>query len=324
MTKRKWAWGMGIAAMIAVGFWMRALASWRPQTFARVNFNPTRILFSRDGKRLIVADASGNSGDKQIFSWKSGAVDVGAESLGEFDGDFYGAKTYPRVWFDVRKKGLYFSPSLGRKIYLQGRGTDGMAMWSEATYSWSKARREVYGEWKGEIWAWDWETGENKRLMRYVGYANTSVAFSPDARWLIARGQFGEQWKILRVDVRSGKVVQTLPVPALPESFDWSPDGAYLGCTWKNSWKGEGFVVLRTRDWKSQWSCEGKCTAKWVLPQRVGVARAKGFEWRDASGNVTRRLSGPCATVADWALSPDSEWIYSVKRNGLIQRWRAR
>ena len=340
--KRKWSVGIGVLAMVGLAFWMRIHVSWLPKKVATVNFVPTRIFFSRDGKRLIVADDQFVPISPQIFNWKNGAIDRSAEAQRKFEGDYDGLKIYPGVW--ANSDGLVFSSAAGQNTHL-GDTASAYYIFGRRTrekpwpFGWSQSRREIYGAGSGEIWIWDWESGELKRRMRYQKYGRGKSAFSPDGKWLLA----SEEWQggnsfLRRYDVQSGKMVGTIhqssAVYGIGYSFGYSPDGRLFWFVHNDVGivrKEVSFNVCRASDWKYLWSAPCFAPTKWLPDDRIGIVQKDGFTWRDITGHELQHLLGPFQPVEypgievkDWALSPDGNWIYSCERSGIIRRWRAR
>lgn len=322
LKKRNWALIIGFVAVVGGVFWMRALASWRPKTFAKVDFNSTKILFSRDQKRLIVADDSGNSGDKQIFIVATGAVDESKKARDEFDSDFYGSSTFPRYEHNDQESAIYVRLTADKTICLEGTEGRGERFFRDKRYALrgSKARREIYGEARGEIWIWDWN-GKLKKRFRYIRKVVENAIFSPDGKWLLAYEKWPDRNGFLRrYDVRSGKMVETVNQFTELRSMDFSPNGFFFW--WAKDSQGY-FEVVRTDTWKWQWGADCAGPVKWLPDNRVGIVKENGFEFRDARGKFLQSLPGPIK-VSDWALSPDGNWIYSCETSGMIRKWRAR
>jgi len=196
--------------------------------------------------------------------------------------------------------------------------------------SWSKARREVYGELSGEIWIWDWDNGKLKRRVRYAKFSSKDAIFSPDGKWLLAVEQMPKGNDFLRrYDVqRENMGVFVDQAPAF-DALGFSPDGRFLWFVRQNSMgKPVSFHIAPNTGFKINWSLvrSHKCfgASKWLPDGLIGIVQEKGFSWRDASGREIGHLPGPFGTISDWTLSPDGNWIVSVERSGIIRRWRAR
>jgi WD40 repeat protein len=324
--KSKWAWGIGVIAFIGAALWMRELASWRPQTVARVAFHASRMLFSRDGKRLIVTDNSGNSGDKQIFNWKGGQVDASAKALRAFDSDVYEVSSFS---FELSKESMRidFFPPRGAKVRLQTpdqiKSKDEYLSGVTSALTYVRARSEICGSSNGALWVWDARSGKLKYRVRCPFDLRRGV-FSPDGKWFVAADSEGMQDSLGRYAVRTGKKAQTInPSGSFPH-FDFSPDGRYFWFMQGDVGQAKSIIVMDARTWKSLAHIPCSAPVKWVSPGRLGIVQASHFEWLDMATGKHTSLPGPLGAVADWALSPDGRWIYSVERNGTIRKWRAR
>jgi WD40 repeat protein len=323
MKQRKWALIIGVVVFIGGVFWMRALVSWRPVTFAQVPFTPTKIVFSRDQKRLIVADNEENPRDKQIWNWKNGAVDESNKARDEFDGDLDGFSTFPRYERKTAESAIYVRLTADKTICLEGTEGGVGRFLGDKRYALgsSKALREIYGEAKGEIWIWDWK-GKLKKRVRYIRKVVENAIFSPDGKWLVAYEKWPDRNGFLRrYDVRSGKMVKTVNQFTDLRSMGFSPNGFFFW--WVQESSPSDLNVVRTDTWNWQWSTQCVVPVKWLSDNRIGIVKKNGFEFRDARGKVLQSLPGP-VNVSDWTLSPDGDWIYSAETSGIIRKWRAR
>lgn len=332
MKCKQW-WGAGLLALAVIFVWARGAASWRPKTFAKVEFAPSRILFSRDTKRLIVADVSGNTGEKAIFDVKSGALDESVQAWALFDGDFYGATTFPRVRWNRPKNQLYFSPTPKIDALLQGipQQSDRFVSRNQnqrVRAGWSKARSEVYGESAGVIYIWNWDTGALKRRVRYGKVGVETATFSPDGKWLLAvqpvrvNNGLSINSDLGRYDVQTGKLMEKLTSTSDIHPLRWSPNGRYF--YWQTAL--DGFDVMETGGWSWVYGAlNGPGAPQWIASDRIGYTTLRGFEVADLkTRRVVSSLPGPNSKATDWTLSPDGNWIYSCEKDGTIRVWRAR
>jgi WD40 repeat protein len=155
----------------------------------------------------------------------------------------------------------------------------------------------------------------------------SSLAFSPDGRWLAGRGDGVELW-----DMRTGEELHRLHVKAAnPDAFDpylaFSPDSRLIvtgeGTLWDVS-SGQQLHDLSERAeqhhvWGPEFSLDGRWIATVVLgPGWQGKAITL---WDVATGNEIRSLDSPIAT-GSVKFSRDGKWLAAAsKQYDIIQLW---
>lgn len=328
MKRRKWALGIGLAAMVGAAFWMRELASWRPKVFGQLRIFPAEFRVSRDGRFLWARDFLFA---EETFIVHSFASNGQSQHLSAERQAFHaqrGRDTFPRLWRDDYKQKTYFARRAGEKAVVL---RDVFLDYGSST-GWSLERREIFIEERGRILIWNMNDGQLKRRVRYSKWISQDAIFSPGGKWLLAVQPTGAESsraglaRVRRYEVQSGKRMPSpdfVIVRRRTNSLQFSPDGKYLLVGGQHN--EPRALVFDTSQWKQLWSDDAVVNAGWSPDNRVGLAKTDKFEWRDpASGKVLQSLPGPAKGTKIWTTSPKGDWIYAVNDQYQILRWRAR
>ena len=338
-TNRNWrrlAWGIGLAAMLGLAFWMRALASWRPQKVTKVAPNDARALrISPDGRFLLVEF-------RVFYDLESGkwAPSVPPnEHFYEFapDGTYFSARDDYRT----HPIGDFETPDFPNraKVFRRELAT-GRALWSalDSHLQKNNATRDIAlsGDGKqvlvrGEenLKAFDARSGKMGWRHSFERARNGGFVRGGRFFW----GSIGEQLFLGEVKTGRSRWRQ--------ENLDWlqssgvSPDETILWRVSITQKKVQNRTAVRFYELKS-----GKLL--WARPfdasqsgnpssltfssdgRRVAFMNWTGVEWFDSrSGKRVASRRGPGRNLAiAMAFSHDDNWLYTSDKSGQIWKWR--
>lgn len=322
-------------------FWMRSLASWRPQKIKALSRNYIPIYISRDG-RFITAFSMKSTTAEPSSTYESFDLKTGrskpwdsSNSIGEANSVGYG-RSGDFYWSFRKTKDATYSLKLKDMATGQLKHT---LTWGPREYDMSPAIAVVGQNLcvlsRYDFREYDLTTDNLKRrvtlqhpLASVVNFS-THFAISPDGKALY--GCFGPNGAVW--DAATGKRLKHWRVTGVPNpknSFLFSPDGRIIAYpvfpSPSNSPIQYHFVDSTTGkllwtdtfedvEMKSHFSSQGS---------EIVIRRQNNCEVRDLStGKLKRRLPGPRSSDG-LLLRVTRDWIYTTNDAQQILRWRAR
>lgn len=331
---RRWALGLSLAAMIGVAFWMRALASWRPQKVTRVA-QPSDIYslhISPDGRFLLAGFRAFY--DLENEKWAP-SVPPNQSFYGFApNGTYFSAQDF----YQTHPIGEFETPDFPNRARIFRRElATGKIVWSALdshlqrnnttqSIALTGDEKQVLVRGRANLKAFDARSG--KMLWRRELPIIESGQFVKSGRFVWVRN--GHQHFLQ--DVATGRILWRQPPLAWGSKSGISPDESLVWIVYEIS---AGHTVARFYDLES-----GKLL--WTRPpappmmvnlsppafssdsRSVTFMNWTGVEWFEAKSGKrlgSRRGPGQARALA-MAFSRDGNWLYTSDNAGQIWKWR--
>ena len=315
---RKIAFFVAFLLMVGAFFWMRELASWRPQLVGVQNRKRipggviwrSKVKISLDGRLLALFDA---------ITTPPTIWDLEQKKL-----LFRTGSLHHNVVFspDSRLMVLYNGPSLDFSL-LHARTGKLVRKFSlppaqDSHPVFSRDGREIFYVAQNQLWRLNVKSGEKHRQVDWGKRFLSDAEIRADASEILSLSEGGLNF----YDARKGQHLGYLGGTDIIDA-GWSPDGKFVW-VWNGKQQNVNFLKVHrgqsrflhgfSADWhqKIHFTRDSKFFA---------VATNKGLEMRDVmTGKLVKTLPGPREEPFD--LSPDGNFAISVDNEGKIWRWR--
>ena len=327
----------GVLCAIGSLFWMRALASWRPQKIGALPKGYFPLYISSDG-RFITAFSQRSTNAPSSSTYESFDLATGRSKpwspLGSIaDANINGSgQSGDFAWAFKKDKDAAYSLELKDMATGQLKHT---LKWGPIEYDTSPtiaiAGGSLYVLSRTDFKEYDLTTDQLRRRVFLKPFLNPVVNFSPhlaispDGKTLY--GVFGPNGVVW--EAATGKRLKRWKVAGLPHLTNWylfSPDGRIVVYFVPSSKTPTQCHFVDSATGKLLWSDQAQeQEANRIFPDdsEVVIRRQKSCEVRDLlTGHLKRRLPGPRLNDG-LLLRITHDWIYTTNTTG-ISRWRAR
>lgn len=321
------ALGLSLAAMIGVAFWMRALASWRPQKVAIVAPASAHALqISPDGRFLMAGfrEFHDLEGEKRVPSVPTGEGFYGFSPEGTyFSTDYLFGQAARRI--KILRRAIQTGEVAWSALDSPLKG-DGYTL----TITQSGDEEQVLVRSQGQLRAFDAHNGTLE--WRRAGRRLEGGTFVKNGRFLWANNTAG----CFLSETTTGRILWRKFALNSGDSSGISPDESLVWMVSAFALGKHFDTVARFYDLKSGkllWKrrLAGFAPADIHAPltfssdgRHVAFMNWTGVEWFDAqTGKRMGSRRGPGHNVAEaMAFSHDGDFLYTCDKNGQIWKWR--